>query len=205
MTAAFWDNRSGSYDDRIKQHDATYVKTIESTRSLLTKSDMVLDFGCASGEISLDLAPFVQQLLGIDYSAGMIELANQKARDRRVNNVSFNQGDAFEPGLTNNSFSAIIAFDVFHLVDDLAILLARLNDLLAPGGLLISQTPCLSERGWFFRSIIGLAQKLGLVPEIRSLTFADLEHLVSGQGFELVETEIWDEKTSTHWIVARKD
>ena len=78
MEATFWDKRSKNYDDNIGQHDALYVKTIHRTKSLLTNADLVLDFACASGEMSLDIASHIQQLRGIDLSVKMIELANQK-------------------------------------------------------------------------------------------------------------------------------
>ena len=71
----FWDKRSGQYDENIRKHDSLYDRTIERTGSLLTHSDVVLDFACASGEISMDIAPGVQQIQGIDLSAKMIALA----------------------------------------------------------------------------------------------------------------------------------
>ena len=83
-------------------------------------------------------------------------------------------------------------------------MLARLNDLLPTGGLLISETPCLGERDWLFRSLINLAQKLGLAPTICSLSSGELESLVSCGGFEILESRIWDEKNALQWIVARK-
>ena len=200
----FWDKRSKHYDDNVKKHDSLYEKTIDTSKSLLTNTDVVLDFACASGEISLDLASWVQEVHGIDLSKKMIELANQKALDQQVDNINFDQIDAFDLNLANNSFSAIIAFDIFHLLDDAPNVLARLNDLLAAGGLLISQTPCLSERSWLFRSLISLVQKLGLAPTIHSLTIAELESLVSSNKFEIFETKIWDKKNAVQWIVARK-
>ena len=113
-----WDKRSKHYDDKIKKHDSIYEKTIESAKPLLNKSDVVLDFGCASGEMSLDLAPHVQKVHGIDLSVKMIELANQKARDRQIDNISFDQIDVFDQILASNSYSAVIALSIFHLLDD---------------------------------------------------------------------------------------
>ncbi len=200
----FWDKRSKKYDDNIKKHNSLYKKTIDSTKSLLTNSNVVLDFACGSGEMSLDIAPHVKQVHGIDLSVKMIELANQKAHDRQVDNINFNQIDVFDQRLVSNSFSAIIAFSIFHLLDDNPKVLARLNDLLATGGLLISQTPCLGERSWFFKSLISFFQKVGLAPTILSLTIAELESLVSSSNFEISETKIWDEKNAIQWIVAKK-
>ena len=204
MNAAFWDKRSMHYDENIRKHGSVYEKTIDRTKSLLANSDVVLDFACASGEMSLDIAPHVQRVHGIDVSGKMIELANKKESERQVYNIDFDQLDAFDPSLARDSFSAILAFNIFHLVDDASKVLARLHDLLVAGGLLISQTPCLGERGWLFRSLIGLAQKLGVAPAISSLTIHGLESLVCSNQFEISETKLWDEENAVQWIVARK-
>jgi 2-polyprenyl-3-methyl-5-hydroxy-6-metoxy-1,4-benzoquinol methylase len=204
MTATFWDKRSKKYDDAIKKHDDVYKKTIKASTSLLSSSDTVLDFGCGSGEMSLHIATQVQRLHGIDTSANMIELANQKARDWRLDNVDFSQMGVFDQGLETNSFSAIVAFNIFHLVEDVSKVLARLNDLLAAGGLLISQTPCLGDRNFAFRYLITILQKVGVAPTILSLTTDSLESLVSNAHFEIDESKIWDEKNAIQWIVARK-
>ncbi len=134
MNATIWDKRSKKYDDDIKKHDSVYTKTIDSTKSLLTNSDVVLDFGCASGEMSLDIAPNVQHVHGIDLSVKMIEIANRKTRERQVKNISFDHVDVFDQRLASNSFSTIMAFNIFHLLDDAPKVLARLYDLTSKGG-----------------------------------------------------------------------
>ncbi len=131
-------------------------------------------------------------------------MAKEKALDRHTDNVRFGQKDLFDHSLASRTFSSVLAFSILHLVDDVSVVLNRLNDLLKPNGLLISETPCIGERSWFFRSSIGLAQKLRLVPRIRSLSSDELESLVSGNGFEILESEVWDKQNSTRWIVARK-
>ncbi len=200
----FWDKRSKKYDDAIQNHDAIYEKRIQKTKSLLKETDVVLDFACATGEIGLDVASHVQQVHGIDLSEKMIELANKKARERQIDNISFSRIDAFDQRLASHSFSAIMAFNIFHLLDDAPMVLDRLHDLLAPGGLLISETPCLGERNWIIRSLIKFAVTVGVAPMIRDLTVADLESLVSSRNFKILETEIWDEKNGVQWILARK-
>ena len=82
MKATFWDKRSKKYDDDIKEHNALYEKTIRSTKALLGGSDVVLDFACGSGEFSVDIAPHIQRIHGIDTSTKMIELAKKKTLDR---------------------------------------------------------------------------------------------------------------------------
>jgi len=203
MTAKFWDQRSKKYDDTIKDDDSGYKKTIEATTALLDSSDVVLDLGCASGEIGLDIAPHVARIFGVDTSAKMIELAKEKVFKTQINNARFEQADAFDQQLDDFSFSAVLALNIFHLVDDIPKVLNRLRDLLPPGGLLISQTPCLGERGWFFRTLIGVLQKVGVAPVISELRIDDLESLVLSSGFDIVETTVWDEKDAIQWIVAK--
>ena len=201
----FWDGRAAKYDKDIRTHDSLYIRTITRTMSLLTNSDMVLDLGCGSGEIGLAIARRVQRVHGIDVSTKMIKLANQKAHDRGVSNVEFSHADAFDRRLAGGSFSAATAFNVFHLVDDIHRVLARLYDVLEPGGLLVSQTPCLGERNWLVRAVLLVAQWAGFAPPIRSMTFAELESLVSSNGFEVIESEVWDEKSAVRRVVARKE
>ena len=70
MTAKFWDKRAQKYNDDIERYDAVYLQTVESTKSLLSTSDVVLDLDCASGEFSIDIVPCVQrisQLLAANY------------------------------------------------------------------------------------------------------------------------------------------
>jgi len=89
MTAKFWDKRAQKYNDDIEKHDGVYMQTMESMKSLLSTSDIVLDLGCASGEFSLDIASRVQRVHGIDTSTNMIAIATKKASDRSVDNVTF--------------------------------------------------------------------------------------------------------------------
>ena len=96
---AFWDQRAHRYDENIAKHDDVYGRTIDSTRSLLTSSDVVLDLGCASGEIGLDIALHVERLHGFDVSEKMIELARAKALRREAGNADFRCGDVLDERL----------------------------------------------------------------------------------------------------------
>ena len=199
----FWDKRSEKYDGNIRK-ESFYEKTIEKTNSLLSDTDVVLDFACATGEMSLDLAEKVKYVHGIDTSGKMIEKAKQKAQDRNIENVQFSQADVNDHNLENNSFSKVLAFNILHLVDNASKKLDRVHNLLSDGGLLISETPCLGERGWIVRSLIIFAQKIGLAPPILNLTYNKLESLISCNNFEIIENEVLDANSKIYWVVAKK-
>lgn len=204
MAVTFWDKRAKKYDNAVRKRGADYDRTIARAKSLLSTSDVVLDLGCASGEYSLDVATFVRRVHGIDTSANMIALATKKARDRAVNNVTFDAADVFDRSLDAHRSTAVLAFNVLHLVDELCSVLRRVNDLLPTGGLFISQTPCLGEWSFPLKMFLGFAQKMRLVPKILSLTALDLEAGIAGAGFDIAESEVWDRKNAILGIVARK-
>ncbi len=204
MTAKFWDKRAQKYNDGIEKHDAVYMQTAESTKSLLSTSDVVLDLGCASGDFSLDIAPRVQRVRGIDTSPKMIAIATEKASERSADNVTFSPTDLFDRSLDGHGYTVVLAFNVLHLVEDVSAVLGRINRLLPTGALLISQTPCLGERGPLFRWLVGFAQKVKIAPPILSLSIHELERETAGAGFEIAESKEWDPKNAIHWIVARK-
>ncbi|RPI00326.1 MAG: class I SAM-dependent methyltransferase [Calditrichaeota bacterium] len=204
MITDFWDKRAKKYDDAIRKHDAVYDRTIASAKSLLSTSDVVLDIGCASGEYSLDIAPYVQRIHGIDISTNMIALATKKTSDRSIDNVTFDAADVFDRSLDAHGYTAVLAFSVLHLVEGIRSVLCRVNELLPTGGLLISQTPCLSESSFLFKLFVGVAQKVNIAPPIMSLTALELEEAIAGTGFKIAESEIWDRKKAVHWMVARK-
>lgn len=204
MRVNFWDKQAKRYDDAVQKHEADYHKTIAGARSLLSSADVVLDFGCASGEYGLDIAPFVRSVHGIDTSANMIALAAKKASRRAIANLTFDPGDIFDRSLDAHHFTVVLAFNVLHLVGDIRSVLRRISDLLPAGGLLISETPCLGEKGFLFRSVIGLARRLNLVPPILSLAIPELEAKIEGAGCDIIKSEAWGRGIAVRWIVARK-
>jgi ubiquinone/menaquinone biosynthesis C-methylase UbiE len=164
----------------------------------------VLDLGCASGEFSLDIAPCVQRVHGIDTSTNMIDLAMKKAAAHSAGNVTFASTDLFDRSLDAHGYTRVLAFSFLHLVEDLPAVLGRINRLLPTDGLLISETPCLGERGFLFKLFVGFAQKVKIAPPILGLTVPELETAIAGANFDVTESKDWDPKNAIHWIVARK-
>jgi 2-polyprenyl-3-methyl-5-hydroxy-6-metoxy-1,4-benzoquinol methylase len=204
MTTEFWDKRAQKYNDEIEKRGAVYMQTIESTKSLLSTSDVVLDLGYASGEFSRDIAPCVQRVHGIDTSTNMIAMATEKATAHSAGNVTFASTDLFDRSLDAHGYTRVLAFSFLHLVQDLPAVLGRIHGLLPTDGLLISETPCLGERGLLFRLFVGFAQKLKIAPPILSLTVPELEAAIVRANFDVTESKEWDPKNAIHWIVARK-
>jgi SAM-dependent methyltransferase len=155
------------------------------------------------------LAGCVDEILGIDISGRMIELAKEKALGAGVGNVTFEQGDIFESRYDDRLFDVVLAFNMLHTVPEPEHLVGRVHDLLRPGGLFISLTPCLRDKMSFLVGLqiqlVRVLGRIGVIPvPIRRLRPADLDDLIASQPFSVVETtEIFAGATS-YFAVAKK-
>jgi SAM-dependent methyltransferase len=103
----------------------------------------VLDIGCGDGSISLPLLNGTSQLTLLDLSASMAARAKANVPEDLAGNVEVRNEDfmaaSFEPG----SFDLIVAVGVLAHVDSPNDFLAKVSELLRPGGSLIVEfTDC---------------------------------------------------------------
>ncbi len=202
---SFWDKIAERYDQTSQNKGPNYAARLERVKAVCTDSDSVLDVGCASGEITLDTAPHVGRIRGIDLSGKQIEMASTKAKERSIDNASFDRLNVMDPSLPPGSFDIITTYSVFHLVEDVSAVIRRMNELLAPGGHLISETPCLGDRGWHFGPLITVMRWIGKAPRVvHRLKAMDLEAMIRDTGFEILDSQVYNPKSRQHCILARK-
>lgn len=184
----FWDMRARTYDQTSgKTYAETYDRTADLSLKYLKPSDRVLEFACGTGLLTFRLAPHVSHLRGIDISPEMAAVAREKARG--LDNVEITNTELFDPGLEPGSFDAVAAFNVLLYLPDLPANLARIRELLRPGGMFLSATDCLGARP----SVMGL-QKLvrsrtGRMPYVAFFTQRGLERSIARNGFDILERE----------------
>jgi ubiquinone/menaquinone biosynthesis C-methylase UbiE len=97
----------------------------------------VLDCGCGVGSITLDLAEQVApgQVVGIEVDEGQLAVARQRAVERGLANVSFQQGNVYALTFEEGTFDAVLAHTLLmHLSDPLRAL-QEIRRVLTPGGL----------------------------------------------------------------------
>ncbi|MHA1466294.1 MAG: class I SAM-dependent methyltransferase, partial [Candidatus Heimdallarchaeaceae archaeon] len=162
----FWDKRATGYENQKKRSEPLHNRAIEKTKIYLKTSDIVLDYGCGSGLMTNQFTKHVKRILGIDISSKMIDVARRNAEEDNIKNIDYAHSTIFDEKLAHEFFNVITAFNVLHLVEDEKKTLKRINELLKPGGLLISETVCLDEKKSFLRFVFKLVGKLGIVPNL---------------------------------------
>lgn len=116
-------------------------KAIANAIKLLPANSRVLDFGCAFGVFTLDLAatfPLVT-FVGVDISAKNIEYAKSFAAARSLRNVTFMQGAQWNLP-RDQRFQAVIATEVLEHTEKPWDVLNQLATV-APGGKMIITVP----------------------------------------------------------------
>jgi len=181
----FWD-RIASKFDRIEQNDISYKIFIEKARDYINADDVILDFGCGTGLICNEIAGNVRNIQAIDISTKMIEISKAKVSECKIQNIDFARTTIFDEKFNVGSFDAIIAFNIFHLLDEPQKHFQRLHQLLKPGGLIISSTPCMSE-AHVLNIVLKLFSFIGMTPQLNSFTSSEMEHLLLTESFKTVE------------------
>ncbi len=93
-----------------------------------------LDFGCGTGLVTFQLAPFVHSITGVDSSSGMIERLTAKIATAGVSNVSAKLYNPDTAELSAGRYHLITSAMTLHHVKDIVPLLASFKALLHPGG-----------------------------------------------------------------------
>jgi len=206
----FWDKQAKKIDDNEKQFESASRELIAITKKYLNANDNVLDFGCATGTKTLELADAIKHIHGLDISAEMISEATKKKNKVNVTNVSFSQGTIFNDDLEKASFDKIIAYSIIHLLEDSEKVIQRIHELLKPGGLLISETACFKDKMDFKTRLefttYRFMKRLGIFPlHLNMFTTSDIEQLITRQNFNIIKAEkLFFNGMTISFIVAEK-
>jgi 2-polyprenyl-3-methyl-5-hydroxy-6-metoxy-1,4-benzoquinol methylase len=200
----FWDMVAIDFDRQTKTGDLeqNHIRMVKNTKKYLRESDRVLDFGCATGNVAFEIVSTVKEVHGIDISAKMIEAARRKAAGQSTGKPDFKQSSLFDEGLMKESYDVILVFNILHFMEDIPKTMQRIHELLKPGGLFISKTPCMGEEKSVLNSLLSLVTKTGIIPPMRFFKIAEMEDWVTGGNFQIVETECLT--PTEYFIVAKK-
>lgn len=201
--AKFWNRIAKRYAKRPIADKETYEKKLELTREYFRPDTELLELGCGTGSAAIAHAPYVRHIRAVDISPKMLEIARRKAHEAGVGNVSFEQTTIEEVVVPDGSVDAVLGLNVLHLLEDMDGAIARVHDMLKPGGVFVTSTPCIGDSMAFLRMILPIGRVLGVIPRVRVFTSDELTAGVAGAGFVLEET--WQAgEGKPLFIVARK-
>jgi ubiquinone/menaquinone biosynthesis C-methylase UbiE len=152
----------------------------------MTPSTSVLDLGCGTGGFTLALRALTgARVVGVDIALRLLQYAAQKPVSQGLGWV---QGHAAALPFPEATFARVLISLALHQFPDRARVLTEVARILQPRGLLIIRTitPEAAQQRMPSRFFPRMAE----IEAARLPTIADLEALLTGAGFTLVETEV---------------
>ncbi|WP_421841565.1 class I SAM-dependent methyltransferase [Marinobacter algicola] len=198
----FWDKSARRYAKSPVRDEETYRKKLAITQGYFRPDWSVLEFGCGTGSTALVHAPYVKEILATDISGKMLDIATQKARDTGIENVRFQQGTLESLALEAGSFDAVLGLNILHLLENPETAIARVHELLKPGGVFVSSTALVGELMVLWRLLIPAMQAVGLAPFVNRFSRQSLVTMLTNAGFS-IDYE-WQPGKSSVFLVARK-
>jgi ubiquinone/menaquinone biosynthesis C-methylase UbiE len=183
----FWDRGARKYAEAPIKDMAGYERTVARVRELLRPEDQVLEVGCGTGTTALTLAPAVARYVGTDVSREMIAIAREKAAAHQCRNLDFSVAGSDGASWPAGPFDAVLALNLLHLVPDRHAYMRQVRDVLKPGGLFISKTPCLDEMSRLLRVAVPVARALGKAPSVAFFKAPQLVADIAAAGFTIAE------------------
>ena len=187
--ARFWDKAARKYALSAIADKDGYERSLQATTTYLNSADRVLEVGCGTGTTALRLAPHVGHIHATDISSEMIAIAREKAGLEPFRNIEFEVGANEFLELAPDSFDAVLAFNLLHLVGSLEASLTCIYRLVKPGGQFISKTPCLSLMSPLIGLAIPVMKAIGKAPTVQMFTPCQLQAAITGVGFEIDKIE----------------
>ena len=202
--ARFWDNLAERYAKQPIANLEAYEAKLSVTRTHLSPDAVVLDFGCGTGTLALNLCGDAGEIHAVDISGEMLRIAERKKAEAGVTNVTFHQGTLAGLPFADASFDVICAYNILHLLDDRIEALRRFMALLKPGGRLVTSTPCLASYKWPIRYVLPVLKWIGKAPAVQVFSVAELEDSLAAAGFVDIKQHDVSADSSTGFFVARK-
>ena len=134
-----WDRVAPLYDLAVSAlNRRVYDGTGAVVARLIRPGDTVLECACGTGAIASAIAPACARVVATDFSEGMLKQARKKLA--RFPHVVVEQADITDLHYADDSFDAVVAANVIHLLPEPGDALKELKRVTRPGGTIIVPT-----------------------------------------------------------------
>lgn len=200
---AFWDRLADKYAALPIADEEAYRIKLARTQAHFTPDMDIFEFGCGTGGTAITHAPHVRSVRAVDFSARMLEKARDRAARAGVSNVTFEQGDITTMAIPSASYDMVLGLSILHLLEDRDAVIARVFDILKPGGRFVSSTACIGDSMRWFGTIAPLGRALGLLPMLNVMSHDQLRDSMTSAGFT-IEHDWRPNPNAAVFLIARK-
>ena len=130
------------YTAYAKVYDRVFGKVFHEGRQSVIRNlnvqpnEKILEVGVGTG-LALPMYPRHCQIVGIDFSEGMLNQAKQKAAENEMDHVQLHRMDAGAMEFDDSSFDTVVAAYVVTAVPDYRLVVSEMIRVCRPGGRII--------------------------------------------------------------------
>ena len=177
-------------------YDASHDFVAEYGKGLLEfvpKNDgqTILDLGCGTGTLTVQLADVCHKVVGVDSSQSMIKKAK-----KQFSNIEFKVCDALTLPF-ENEFDVVFSNAVFHWISDHDTLLKSIHKVLKPQGLLVCEFGAKGNIAVIEHAFIEACNAFGYdyEPKFNFPAAEDFGRLLESNGFVIEKIYDYDRPT----------
>lgn len=200
---AFWDRMADKYAAQPIADEQAYRTKLARTQAHMTPDMDIFEFGCGTGGTAITHAPHVRSVRAVDFSPRMLEKARDRAARAGVSNVTFEQGDITKMAIPPASYDMVLGLSILHLLEDRNAVIARVFDILKPGGRFVSSTACIGDTMRWLGFIAPLGRRFGLLPMLNVMSHEQLRASMTRAGFT-IEHDWRPNPNAAVFLIARK-
>ena len=153
----------------------------------------ILDIATGTGDFALEALKLnPQKIIGVDISHGMLEIGQQKIKEKGLNDrIELQYGDSEKLEFSDNNFDAVIVSFGVRNFEDLSRGLKEMYRVLKPKGTAVilefskpQKFPFKQLYGWYFNNILpGVGRMVSKDRSAYRYLPESVEHFPSGNGF----------------------
>ena len=114
----FWDFCAPFYDLAEKANGRAYGEMLKTANRLIREGATVFEAAAGTGSISIAVSKKASRITCSDISEKMLQVARKKIARRGIQNITVETQSILKLEKHDNSFDAIIAGQVLHLLDE---------------------------------------------------------------------------------------
>ncbi|MCL2178531.1 MAG: class I SAM-dependent methyltransferase [Cystobacterineae bacterium] len=138
----YWERAAKIYDISLWVTVRAMPKVLEELKGEFVGGERVLEVAAGTGMATEVMAPRVGEVVAVDYASAMVEKLKTRVQKAKLTNVHCQQADIYALPFEAESFDAVVAGNVLHLLPNLPKAYEALLRVLKPQGRLFAPTVC---------------------------------------------------------------
>jgi len=156
------------------------------------RKDMaILDVGCGPGILAAALAPLAGEVVGLDVTPKMVELARERCRKAGLDNARFELGQAEALPFADGAFAAVVTRATLHHFPEPHKVLREMARVVRPGGRAVVADVISSEDAEE-AALHNALEVLRDPSHTRMLSAPELQREIQAAGLRVVAVSSWD-------------